>query len=500
MKRLRGYERGQVLALAAISMVVLMGFLALAVDVGMLWTERRQMQTAADAAAVAAAVALRDGDDVQTAGQGAASLNSFTNGQNSVTVTVNNPPLSGSYAGNSSYVEAIVNEPESTYFLRALGYTSVSVTTRAVGGTVNGPACMYALDSTKSAAIGVTGNFSINASCGVIDDSSSSSAFTATGNGTFDATSFGIVGGTADSGNISINPTPITKIAPAADPLASTAEPIVSSCTQASTNKSGQYSITGNNPVVDVAAGVYPSGISITGNNPTVTFSGGTYGNNIVVDGNSGNVTFNPGQYQNTGTSDSIDIEGNAGTTFASGSYTFCGRVSITGNNVVTLSPGLYSGGISITGNANVTFLPGTYILAGGGLTVTGNSTLSGTGVTFYDTTGPAGYKPIDLTGNETANLSAPTSGATEGMLFFQDRSISSGSGSSIIGNSSSTFDGVLYFPTTSLTYDGNSSSSGYTYFIADTITFTGNTDMTIGNNTSSLADGAPIKSSALYE
>ena len=86
--------------------------------------------------------------------------------------------------------------------------------------------------------------------------------------------------------------------------------------------------------------------------------------------------------------------------------------VNITGNNTVTLQPGKYFGGIDISGNANVTFSPGTYILAGGGLTVNGNSTLKGTGVTFYNSnaTGYA-YAPIDLTGNETANLSAPTSG-----------------------------------------------------------------------------------------
>src|SRR5208337_2840411 len=374
------------------------------------------------------------------------------------------------------------------------------VSTRAVSGTINGPACVYALDPSKSAAIGITGNFTITAACGVIDDSDSNSALSATGNGTLTATSFGIVGSSSATGNVTISPHPVTSVAPSPDPLVSRNGPTVGSCTQQATNKSGGFSVSGNNPVVTVPPGVYPGGISIGGNNATVTFSAGAYGNNITLNGNTGSVTFNPGQYQNTGTSDSIDIGGNATTVFNAGSYTFCGAVRITGNNNITLSPGLYSGGINITGNANVTFLPGTYILAGGGFSVTGNSTLSGTGVTFYDTTGPAGYAPIDLTGNETANLSAPTSGPMEAMLFFQDRTISGGAGATVTGNSSSTFDGVLYFPTTDLTFTGNSSSTGYTYLIADTITLTGNTAMTIGNDTSSLADGSPIKSSALYE
>jgi uncharacterized membrane protein len=112
MNRFQVRERGQVLAMFCASIVVLLGSLALAVDVGMLWTERRQMQTGADAAAVAGAVALRGGDDVITAGQNVSALNSFTNGQNDVTVTSNNPPLSGAYAGNTSYVEAVVDQPQ----------------------------------------------------------------------------------------------------------------------------------------------------------------------------------------------------------------------------------------------------------------------------------------------------------------------------------------------------------------------------------------------------
>ena len=340
MNRLRGHERGQVLALAAISLVVVIGFVGLAVDVGMLWTERRHMQTAVDAAAVAGAVALREGDNVQNAGTEAATLNSFTNGQNNVTVTINHPPLSGAYAGNSSYVEAVVNQSEPTYFLRALGYRTVNVSTRAVSGTINGPACMYALDKSKSAAIGITGNFTISAACGVIDDSDSSSALSATGNGTFTATSFGIVGNSSATGNVTISPIDL-HIAPAPDPLASKAGPLVGSCTQQSTNKSGGFSVSGNNPVVTVPPGVYPSGITVGGNNATVTFSAGTYGNNITLNGNTGSVTFNPGQYQNTGTSDSIDIGGNATTVFNAGSYTFCGAVKVTGNNNLTLSPGL---------------------------------------------------------------------------------------------------------------------------------------------------------------
>jgi hypothetical protein len=36
-------------------------------------------------------------------------LDGFTDGKKNVTVTVNNPPLSGAYAGNANYVEVIIS-------------------------------------------------------------------------------------------------------------------------------------------------------------------------------------------------------------------------------------------------------------------------------------------------------------------------------------------------------------------------------------------------------
>jgi hypothetical protein len=495
---------GQVIVLSVISIVVLLGFVALATDLGLFWSKRRQMQTAADAAAVAAAAALRSGKtSPTTAASSVAGLNGFTSGTSGVTLTVNNPPLSGAYAGNANYVEVVIAQPEPTYFLRVLGYTSVNVSTRAVGGQSAAPACVYALDSSVPGALSMTGNINFNASCGVVVDSNSSSALSASGNATVAATAFGVVGNYSANGNVKFLPTPRTHIAPLSDPLTSPQPPAVGTCTMANTTSSGTYTVGGNNQVVTVPVGVWSGGISIGGNNADVTFSAGTHGNGVSVNGNSGNVTFNPGQYQNGGGSGaSIAIGGNASTTFVAGAYTFCGPLSIVGNNTVTLSSGVYYGGISISGNANVTFGAGTYVLGGGGLSVTGNSTLTGAGVTFYNTSSPGyAYAPVNLTGNERANFSAPTSGSLEGILFFQDRSVAVGSaGSTIKGNSSSTFDGVVYFPTTSLTYVGNSSSSGYTDLIADTITITGNASITINDNYSSLTNGSPIKSSALYE
>jgi Flp pilus assembly protein TadG len=202
MNRVRGNQRGQILVLFCIASVVLMGFLALAVDIGLLWNERRAMQTAADAAAVAAAAALTDGDNVTTAGINAATLNSFINGSDNVTVTINNPPVSGAYSGNAAYVEAIVDQPQPTYFLRALGYTTVDVSTRAVSGEISGPACIYALDPTDSNTFSESGGSSkVVANCGLLVKSDNTSGLDVTGGGELSASSIGVVASSySDSG------------------------------------------------------------------------------------------------------------------------------------------------------------------------------------------------------------------------------------------------------------------------------------------------------------
>src|SRR3990172_587965 len=54
-------ERGQALILFVLALAVLLGFVALAIDVGLAFQERRNAQNGADAAALAAAEDLRDG-------------------------------------------------------------------------------------------------------------------------------------------------------------------------------------------------------------------------------------------------------------------------------------------------------------------------------------------------------------------------------------------------------------------------------------------------------
>jgi Putative Flp pilus-assembly TadE/G-like len=171
----------------------------------------------------------------------------------------------------------------------------------------------------------------------------------------------------------------------------------------------------------------------------------------------------------------------------------------ITGGTV-SLDPGTYCG-ITISGNATVTFNTGTYVLLGGGLSAgSSDTTLTGTGVTFYNTCSPSpcnggnsGYQPISLTGNVAATLSAPTSGPYTGILFYQDPTVTTTANDKITGNSSMNLTGALYFPKSSLTFAGGSvASSGNTMIVADTVTFSGGSSFLGDSVTNSGSASAP--------
>jgi putative Flp pilus-assembly TadE/G-like protein len=244
MKPLRRRHSGQVMLLAIFSIIALMGICGIVVDVGLLYSTKRQMQTAGEAAAIAGTNILQSNQssNYQAAATDVAGLDGFNNGQNGVTVTVA-PPASHPGPAGLSYVQVNITKSVPTYFLRALGYTNLNVSAQAIAGTVNGPACIYALDPSASGAVSLTGNININSSCGLIDDSSSSSALTATGNISVATTATGIAGNYSSSGNITFSPTPKTNVAPVPDPLASIQPPSVGTCTQAATTNSGTYFI-----------------------------------------------------------------------------------------------------------------------------------------------------------------------------------------------------------------------------------------------------------------
>ncbi len=125
----RGRETGQMLVLFVLALGVLLGFVAMSVDVGIILHERRSQQNAADAAALAAVAELPDSPSAAiAAAYDWANKNGYSSA-NGATVTVNTP-----YQGNSYAVEVIIEEDQSFIFALALGLDSVNVHARAVAG------------------------------------------------------------------------------------------------------------------------------------------------------------------------------------------------------------------------------------------------------------------------------------------------------------------------------------------------------------------------------
>jgi Putative Flp pilus-assembly TadE/G-like len=167
------------------------------------------------------------------------------------------------------------------------------------------------------------------------------------------------------------------------------------------------------------------------------------------------------------------------------------------------LDANTYCGGIRIGGSSpTVTLGPGTYILYGGGLQISTDATVTGTGVTFYNTgtaSGNTAYQPISVNGGSGLELSAPTSDPYEGILFFEDRNPArgtSGTTNNFTSQTGSNVTGAFYFKSTGLSYTGGTAQTAYTIIVADTVKFVGSST----TNDNYGLDGSPIKTATLAE
>jgi Flp pilus assembly protein TadG len=317
-RRLSHDERGSISVLTAISLVVLLGFGALGVDTALWMRARNDAQSAADAAANsagAAASALNSTARIQADVDAAAAANGFQNGVNGVTVTLNNPPVSGAYAGNAKAYEVIITAPQKVYLASAIrGATAPIVKGRAVALLVAGtpaptfPTCILGL-SPQPSQIDVTfnGNTTVTANnCDVDADSPSASSVNTNGGGTVHATNVRTVGGVS-GGNIFVTGKIYKQQASIPDPYAGLQIPTGGS-TSANNNWSGH--------IINPTGGV-------------VQFNG-----DVRV---SGNTTVDGGIY-----------------IINNGSFSMAGQNSITGNGVTIIltssNPSSDNGVFSITG------------------------------------------------------------------------------------------------------------------------------------------------------
>jgi uncharacterized membrane protein len=126
--RTDGRERGQILVVFTLALIALLGFAGLAIDGGSAFAQRRDQQTAADLAALAAANDYLLNANAATAVDRArtvAAANGFTHGLNGTTVAV------GIDTANGFDVSVGVTSPHRNLMVGILGMPTWSVTTIA---------------------------------------------------------------------------------------------------------------------------------------------------------------------------------------------------------------------------------------------------------------------------------------------------------------------------------------------------------------------------------
>ena len=164
---------------------------------------------------------------------------------------------------------------------------------------------------------------------------------------------------------------------------------------------------------------------------------------------------------------------------------TYTGVVTTTPPDTALLNPGTYSG---IHVQCNTQFNTGVYILDGGGLTITGQYTVTGSAVMFVLKNGAyidvAGGSAVTLTAMQASDLiargvSADDASKLAGMLVFE-ASDSSSDKDRLNGNSNTTLNGKIYLPNSNIDFSGTAKVTSQCLMIASaTIRFVGASNMT---------------------
>ena len=425
--RLLRDKSGVSAVIVGLSSMMLLGFAALGTEVSYWYYVHRDLQNAADSAAMSAVAALQnipnpDAAHVSMAtseAKATAAQYGFVDTQNGVTVTVNIPPTSGNYHTDPNAVEVIIAEPQARFLTAALTLNGQPMlgadptqTVRAVANPgTNGNGCVVTLDRGAVVDLFTNGSTSLNLSnCDLYINSNAPDALNQVGNATITARAAFVTGGLSASGNAALTTAvgTFTGTAPINDPYAALVPPYTSpgaSCTNAS-------------PATQTHVNVSTSG---------------------------GVTTYTP-----DGTNMAI----------------FCNGWSPSGT--VFLSPGLY--------------------VVDGGTFGCNGCTITGNNVTIYLTGSGTNYATMSFSGNGTTalNINAPTAAyvnannstkAMEGIAIFGDRNAPTTTSSAFSGNATASINGVIYMPTQNVTFNGNGAAGSpkCSQIISFTLTFHGN-------------------------
>lgn len=444
-------QSGQVLAGFAVTLVVLLGFAGLAIDMGTLRYDKRLQQTAADAAAIAGAQNLQfavingnaAGTGVGTGAQTAATQNGFTDGGGSSltncapgaaigttcvqvdwppqSVTFNGATYNGPHAGSTQYVEVLVAKVQPTFFMTIFGVNSEPVVARAVATNVSGgtnTTCLTTLGPPTNAIVGID----------------------PTGSGTLWAPNCGI----ADNGNLDTTGNAYTV---RASTISVSGSCLGSHCgypdTQCTSVANGQCpSLSGAPATQDPLKGLpAPAQPAYSTSCPATPPSGAC---DYVSAANSAQ-TIQPGTYNS---------------------------ITVGKNSTLTMAPGIY-------------YINGPLNGSGAGLNFNGGGTLTdlaNPGVMIYFTNGSTMNKYVGGGNNPDLQLDPMTTAENStyaGILMFQDPADTTQAW--VGGDNNTVYNGTVYMPTATLNFYGNTNFTFNGSVVAYSVALTGNPNVTFG-------------------
>jgi len=136
-KKINNYvQRGQALIIVALALVALVGMVALVVDGGNAFLDRRNAQNAADSAVLAGALIRINGNgDWVATSVASAAQNGYNNDGVTNVVAVYSPPRDGPFAGDIEYMQVVITSHVNTYFAKVIGRSQLTNVVEATART-----------------------------------------------------------------------------------------------------------------------------------------------------------------------------------------------------------------------------------------------------------------------------------------------------------------------------------------------------------------------------
>lgn len=239
LKRLRSLGRdegGNTLALGAVALPFMIGGAGLAIDTVQISLAKRELQRAADSAAMAGVYAINQnpsstGTTRTTLARNGATRDLQINNDVplSTPAVIENAPTAGTRSGDSNAVRVQLTANRTLSFFSFFDATPTTLRVEATAAIVReGSFCMLSLEDTAVAGVTIGGNATINIGCGISTNSRAASAITATGSSSVIASPIMAVGG-VPAGNFN-NSTLIPYAPVQDDPFAHIPTPTPANC------------------------------------------------------------------------------------------------------------------------------------------------------------------------------------------------------------------------------------------------------------------------------